>query len=269
MYLFNFNIEEGLTFFCVLIRFSVMFAVLPFIGDKTIPAIAKILLSLVVTVALFPALVSTGKIRIADTYLWSNTPAGIVSTVALEAFMGVVMGFSAKLIFDSISFAANLVGTLMGFAAASIYDPHQESQTEVVAQVQTSLAMLLFLVIDGHHLMLKAALDSYRVVEIGKINFGASAGQSLVGLTSEVFKFGLQLAAPVAVSIFAVNIVFAIISKAMPQLNILVLSFSVTALVGLVVMLLGTAEFNSASTDVLLQVGTWMETMMRSLAKGT
>jgi flagellar biosynthetic protein FliR len=268
MHLFNFNVEEILTFFCVLIRFSVLFSVLPFIGDKTIPVLLKVLFSLIVSIALFPSLVATGKIHPADAYVWGKTPSGIISTVALEAFFGLIMGFTAKLIFDSVAFGANLVGNLMGFASASIYDPHQESQTEVIAQLQTTLAMLVFLSMDGHHLMLRAALDSYHIVGMGKAAFGAASGQKLVELTGEVFRFGLQLAAPVGVAIFAVNVAFGIIAKAMPQINVLVLSFSVTALVGLMVMFLGNSEFNAASADVLLRVGSWMESMMRTLARG-
>lgn len=268
MHLFNFNVEELLTFFCVLIRFSVLFSVLPFIGDKTIPVPLKILFSIVVSIALFPSLVATGRIHPSEALVWGQTPSGLISTVALEAFFGLVMGFTAKLIFDSVAFGANLVGNLMGFASASIYDPHQESQTEVIAQLQTTLAMLVFLALDGHHLMLRSALESYHIVGMGKASFGAAAGQKLVELTGEVFHFGLQLAAPVGISIFAVNVAFGIMAKAMPQINVLVLSFSVTALVGLFVMFLGNAQFSNASADVMLRIGTWMEAMMRTLAGG-
>ena len=55
----------------------------------------------------------------------------------------------------------------MGFSTASTYDPHQESQTQVVAQIQMAIAMLLFLALDGHHLMLRASLESYRIVGVG------------------------------------------------------------------------------------------------------
>ena len=60
-----------------------------------------------------------------------------------------------------------------------------------------------------------------------------------------MIKFGLQLAAPVAVCMFAVNVAFGVLAKAMPQLNILVLSFAVRALVGLVVMFLRFRSFRA------------------------
>ena len=59
--------------------------------------------------------------------------------------VGLVLGYTARLLFDAISLGSNLAGNFMGFAAASTYDPHQESQTQVVAEIQLAIATLMFL----------------------------------------------------------------------------------------------------------------------------
>lgn len=256
---------ELLTFFAVLVRFSVLIALMPFVGDRMVPAPVKVLLSLVVTVALFPALVSAGDVHPIEAANWGATTGGIANTVFCEVLVGLVLGFTAKMLFESVSFGANLVGNFMGFAAASTYDPHQESQTQVVAQIQLTIAMLIFLSLDGHHLMLRASLDSYHLVGLGKATFGAVASQRLIELSSQVIHFGLQLAAPVAISMFAVNVAFGVIAKAMPQLNILVLSFAVTSLVGLSVMFMCVPEFQGAVGAVLGKMGEWMDGMASAL----
>jgi flagellar biosynthetic protein FliR len=256
--------EEVLTFFAVLVRFSTLIAVLPFTGDRMVPAPVKILLALATTLALFPALVNGGGVNPAEAARWGATTSGIAFTVGAEAVFALVLGYTARILFESISFGSNLVGNFMGFAAASTYDPHQESQTQVVAQIQMSVAMLVFLSLDGHHLMLQASLDSFRLVGVGKASITAITGQRLIELTGQTLKFGIQLAAPVAISIFAVNVAFGVIAKAMPQLNILVLSFAVTALVGLVVMLMSVPEFQGASGAILGRVGDWLETIALS-----
>lgn len=243
---FNFSEEEILTFFAVLVRYSVLIAVLPFVGDKAVPTPAKILLSVAVTLALFPALVAGGSVRPGEAIAWGATAGGILGTVALEVLFGLALGFTAKLAFDSVFFGANLVGNFMGFASAATYDPHQESQTQVIAEFQMALAMLIFLVLDGHHLMLRAGLESYQIVGLGKAGLGAVFAQRMVTLTGNVLKFGLVLAAPLAVSLFAVNVAFGVLAKAMPQLNILVLSFSVTAIVGFFALFLTLGEFQGA-----------------------
>ncbi len=266
MSLFNFNTDEILTFFAVLVRFTVLFSVLPFIGDRFVPSSVKVLLGLAVSFALFPSLVASGQIKPQDADVWGSSASGIIGVIALETLFSLALGFTARLVFEGISFGANLVGTFMGFASASMYDPHQESQSEVVAQIQTSLAMLIFLALDGHHLMLRASLESYRIVGLGRAQFLAPFSHRLIQMTGEVFKFGLQISAPVAISLFAVNVVFGMISKAMPQLNILILSFAITASIGFIVMFLSMPEFNNVITKILGGIGDWMVSIMLALS---
>lgn len=256
--LFNFSPEEMLTFFAILVRFATLVAVLPLTGDRLIPMPIKVLFSLAISIALFPALVSRGAIHVGEALTWGATPAGIVSTVVLEAMFGLALGYTAKLCFDAINFGANLAGNFMGLAIASQYDPHQETQTQVVAEIQMAIAMLIFLALDGHHLMLRAALQSYDVVGLGRAGFTAIFADKLIDLTRQVIVFGLQIAAPVAVSIFGVNIGFGIMGKALPQLNILVLSMSITALMGMVVMFLCIPQFATAARSILERMGDWM-----------
>ncbi len=267
MSLFNFSPEELMTFFAVLVRYSTLFSVLPFIGDRAIPAPIKILLAFTVTLALFPALVSSQQISVQTATKWSATSSGIAFTIVLETLFGLILGYTARLVFEGISLGANLVGNFMGFASASSYDPHQESQTQIIAQLQTAIAMLVFLALDGHHLMLRASLDSYRVIGMGKMGFTAAFSQRLIHLSGEVFYFGIQVAAPVAISLFSVNVVFGILSKAMPQLNIFMLSFAITALVGFFVMLINLTDFQGSASAILNRIGDFMESIMRTLVE--
>ncbi len=262
---FGFSPEELLAFFAVLVRFGTLCAVLPIVGDRMVPAPVKVLFALGVSIALFPALVHRGDVRLADAYRWGSTSGGIVGTVFLEAVIGLVLGYTSKLCFEAISIGANLAGNFMGFAMATQFDPHQESQTQVVAEIQVMMAMLLFLALDGHHLMLRAAFDSYHLVGLGKAGFTDLFAHKLIELTGQVFTFGIQLAAPVAVSIFAVNVGFGVAGKALPQLNILGLSMGVTALVGLGVLWVSLPEFSSGVVSILERMGDWMRIMMAAM----
>ncbi len=268
MSLFNFSLSELFTFFAVLVRFSVVIAVLPFVGDRLIPAPVKILLALVVTISLFPSLVSSGLIHPSDAVRWASTAGGIVSTLGLEVLFALFLGFTARLVFDGISFGGHLIGNFMGFASASMFDAHQESQTQVVAQLQTALAMLIFLAIDGHHLMLRAALDSYRVVGLGRAEFSGLLSSRLIKMTSDVFIFGIQMAGPVSMALFAVNVVFGLISKAVPQVNVFMLSFTVSAIVGLAVMYLSAEMFHDAIVIYIERMIDSMNSIIKTIKGG-
>jgi flagellar biosynthetic protein FliR len=274
MGLFSWNQEEIFSFFAVLIRYSVLFSVLPFVGDKVVPVPVKVLMALAISFSMFPSLVSTGAIRPGDSIVWASTTSGIVGVVVFEALFGLLMGFTAKLAFDAINFGGTLVGHFMGFAAASTYNPHFEQETQVVSDLQLAFAMLIFLAVDGHHLMLQTTLDSYRMIGLGGMgalaNAGTAAlvGQRLVELTGQVIQFGLLLAAPIAVSMFAVNVAFGVLAKAMPQLNILGLSFAVTALIGLFVIFVTLPEFYGASENILARMSDWMLLVMKAVKGG-
>jgi flagellar biosynthetic protein FliR len=263
--LFNFSVEELLTFFAVLVRYSVMVAVLPVTGDRFVPAPAKVLFALSITFALYPALVRTGAVHPGDALVWAATPSGIIGTIALEAIFGLTMGYVARLLFDGIGLGSNLIGTFMGFAAASMFDPHTESQSQVIAELQMAIAMLLFLAVDGHHLMLQATLSSYAVVGLGKAGVTGLLGERLIQMTGQVLRFGLQIAAPIGVCMFAVNVVFGVLSKAMPQMNVLVLSFAVTSLLGLFVMAATMNEFSDVARGILGRMGDWLGAAMAAM----
>ena len=268
MALAQFNMDEVLSFFAVLVRLSVLFSIVPFFGDRLILAPIKVLLSIVVSITLFPVLVASGSIKVSDAHVWGATAGGLTSTIALEVMFGLALGFVSRLVFEALALGANLVGNFMGFASASVYDPHQESQTEVVAHIQTTLAMLLFLVIDGHHVLLRAILDSYKVVGIGKAGFNDVFQHQLIFMTAEVFRFGVQMASPTALGLFLLNMIFGVLSKSLPQLNLLVITFAANALVGFAILFISFLEFHDSIGGMFGRMNEWMRSIMIIMGKG-
>lgn len=254
--------NEVLTFFAVLVRFSALFAVLPFWGDKTVPAQVRIFLSLIISITLYPTLVASREIIPADALHWGSSVGRIAGTIAIEALFGFVLGYVSRLSFDAISVGANLIGNFMGFASASYFDPHQETQTEVIGHFKTTLAMLIFLALDGHHFILKASLQSYRIVGLGKAAFTQILSQELITDSGLVLKYGLQVAGPVAISLFTVNIILGMMAKALPQLNVFSLSTALSALVGFCVLYICIDDFQEVTVAVLSKTKDWMEAMM-------
>ncbi len=270
MSLFNFNQEELLCFFAVLVRYSVLIAVLPFTGDIQVPIPVKILLSLSITIALFPMLLASGQVRPADAAVWSADAGTLIGTITLEVIVALVLGYTARLAFQAISFGGNLVGNFMGFGIASSYDPNQQAHTQVVAELHMAIAMLAFLALDGHHMMLRSALQSYQIVGVGGQGLMGSGrmilSQRLIAMGSDVLRFGIQLSAPIAIVVFAVNVIFGVMARAVPQLNILVMSVTISAIIGLVVMFLSLGELHGVTVNILSRIGDWMDGALRAMA---
>lgn len=257
---FSFNELEILSFFTVLVRLSVLVSLLPWLGDRVIPGPVKVLLALAITFVSYPALVNRGLVRPVDAATWGATPAGIIGTVLIEITVGLLLGFVARLAFDAIQLGSNLVGSYMGFASASQYDPHQENQSQLIAQFQGAIAMLVFLVFDGHHMMLRACLSTYEYLGVGTAVVTTAASKGVVTMTGQVIQIALILSAPVAVVIFGINVAFGMVARALPQTNILVLSFAVTTIAGFSVLFLSLPEFTSQLSLLFERSADWIRT---------
>jgi flagellar biosynthetic protein FliR len=229
---------ELLCFFMVLVRISTLMALLPIFGDKAIPATVKVLLSLSFSAVLFPILRSNGVLDIAGAAEWSSTTGKLIMTVASEVMIGLAVGFASQLVFHSIHVAGDFMAQFMGLSMASMYDPHTENQTMVMGQLLGALAMLTFLALDGHHLIFRALVETFRLIPQGHFVMNEAFKNSLVHLAGNTFLFGIQLAAPMAACMLLVNIVYGILGKALPQLNILTLSMASSVCIGGFVLLI-------------------------------
>ena len=221
----------------VLMRISTLIMLLPIFGDKIVPATVKVLLSLTFSAVLFPILKQNGSIHIADAAIWSQTSGKLILTLASEIMVGLAVGFASQLVFHAIQVAGDFMAQLMGFSMASMYDPHMETQTMVLGQILGALAMLTFLSVDGHHLLFKAMVETFNLIPQGHFAMNEAFKNSMVHLVGNTLLFGLQLSAPMATCMLLVNIVYGILGKALPQLNILTLSMASSALIGGFVLL--------------------------------
>lgn len=230
--------EELLCFFMVLIRIGTLMALMPIFGDKAIPPTVKILLSLSFAAVLFPILRTNGAINIEAAREWSTSTGRLLITVAAEVMIGLAVGFASQLVFLAVHAAGDFMATFMGLSMASMYDPHTENQTMVLGQMLGALGMLTFLALDGHHLIFRAIIETFYLIPQGHFVMNDAFKDSLVKMTGNTVLFGIQLAAPMAACMLLVNIVYGILGKALPQLNILTLSMASSVCIGGFVLLI-------------------------------
>ncbi len=241
---------ELLSFFLVLVRVSVLVSLLPVFGDKVVPAPVKILLSLTFSAVLFPVLRSSGSVRVSDAEIWAETSGRLLLAVATEVMIGIGVGFASQLVFQAVTIAGDFMSQLMGFSMASIYDPHMETQTVVLAQMLSALAMLTFLALDGHHILFRAMVETFHSIPQGHVALNEAFRNSMLELVKNTLLFGIQLSAPMAACMLLVNIVYGVLGKALPQLNILTLSMASSALIGGFVLLVTYPGIQSGMSNI-------------------
>lgn len=200
-------------------------------GSPTVNTPVKILFSIVLSILLFP-LVKVGKV---DYSLISND---IIGLAVREIFIGLTLGFLTRLFFFVVTMTGDLVSMSVGLSASQLYNPMLGTHGNTIDQFYSTLGTLVFLAINGHHMLISAIAQSYEIVPVSSLslNFAAFADIAVYGQTALLM--AIKMCAPVLVTILLVNLAMGILGRAVPQINVLVTSMPVTILLGMTVVFL-------------------------------
>jgi flagellar biosynthetic protein FliR len=223
-------VTQFLLFILLFCRITALIAVAPVVGHTAVPVQVKVALGLFFSFAMYPV-AAAGAPEVDIRLL------GLVVMALKEVVVGLVIGFSAGLIFAGVRGAGELVGFELGFSIATIFDPENGQNSQVVGQFFYLVASLVFLALNGHHFVLQALELSYRAVPVNGLLITGAAGDKLVTLTGLALAIAVKLAAPVIVTGFLVNLALAILTRVAPQMNVFVLSFPVKIVAVFVVLM--------------------------------
>ena len=207
------------------LRVLAVFTVAPVFSMRAIPMRLKIGLAFLVAVCAQGVLVDQPVISV-------NGPAAL-GAVAQQVAVGLAIGFSVRLVFAAVELAGEIIGLQMGLNFASFFDPASNAQISAVARFFGHMAMLLFIVINGHLLILMAVVKSFDRFPVDG-NFLQALGQMRqYELGSSLFSSALWIALPMIALLLFVNLTLGIISRVAPQMNIYAVGFPVTLTVGM------------------------------------
>ena len=199
---------------------------IPVFDSKSIPLFFKIALAFTTSMALFPIL------ELEPLPLITNFFAMGVS-VAGEILLGLVIGFSVKLIFAGIQLAGQLAGYQMGMALANVMDPSSSQQVPLLAQFNNLFALLIFITINAHYWFIRALAHSFQLVPPLNVNFSGSLMEHLIKMSGNMFVIGIQIGAPVIAALLITSVAFGLIARTVPQMNVFIVAMPLKIAVGL------------------------------------
>lgn len=220
------------SFFIILIRMSSFFFTAPVFGGQTFPALGKIGLAALVSVLV---LFTTGPIAAA---LPPTIPEAVV-LVASEVAFGLTLGYSVSLVFAGVQLGGMLMGYQMGFAVANVLDPLSNYQVSIIGQYLFLFAIMYFLAMDAHHILIRGMVDSFTIAPIGTFSVQQGSVAWLVEIFGRMFWLGLKLAMPVIGAILLVDVALGIIAKTVPQMNVFIVGLPLKSLMGMFILALG------------------------------
>ena len=148
-----------------------------------------------------------------------------------------MIGFVTQLLIVGIEFGGSLMDTQAGLSVASLLDPSTGQTTSILSRLLRQIAMLVFFLINGHHVVLSSIVQSFRAIPItSKLNI-FEASRYIVEICIDIFMIALQIAAPILLVVFLIDFGFGLLSRVAPQVNVFQLGFQVKPIIGLLVML--------------------------------
>ncbi len=212
------------------LRALALFTSVPVLSLRSVPMRVKVALAFLITVCAQASLPEMPVIPL-------DSPQVFLAVIQ-QVLIGITLGFSARIVFAAIEFAGELAGLQMGLNYAGFFDPTTGGQGTAIGRFFGTTVAWLFIVINGHLLMIAALVQSFQAFPVSTEPFAFLRAMQPQTWGAEIFKLGLWIAMPMVTILLFVNLVLGVISRVSQQMNIFSIGFPITLGVGLVAMLL-------------------------------
>ena len=219
------------TFFFPLARILARLAAAPPFNNAGLTTRVRLVLGLTIAVAIAPALPPMPAIEPAS-------GLGLL-ILAQQMIIGLAMGFALRLVFSAVDLAGMMISTQMGLGFATAYDPQSASQTPVVSEFIGLLALLMFLSIDGHLMVISTLVQSFTFLPVGLLAISEASWLNIANAGGIIFSAGVMLALPAVTALLITNVALGVLGRVAPQLNLIVIGFPVTILLGFIALYVG------------------------------
>lgn len=236
-----------------LLAFTRLMAVLvqvPVLGGRAIPNRVRILFGVALAALMLP---------------WQPVPAEAepLSLLALgaallrELIIGWLAGFAATLTFGAVQMAGEFMGLSGGFASARLLNPAFDGASTVLDQLFLLLASLLFLLLNGHHLVLIGLQQTFTAVPLNSPlpDFTTLAAERVFTLLQQMMASGLLLALPIVGAALMADVALGLLARVAPQIQIFFLEAPLKVILILFSLTLSLGALLPMLTGLLQRIG--------------
>ncbi len=246
-------------FFLVFLRVGAILMSLPVFDSQSIPLFFKIALAFATSMVLFPMLMLEPLPVLTSLFAMGVSVTG-------EILLGLVIGFSVKLIFAGLQLAGQLAGYQMGMALANVMDPSTSQQVPLLAQFNNLFGLLVFISINAHYWFIKALTHSFQIVPPLTVNFSGSLMEHLVKMSGNMFIIGIQVGAPVIAALLITSVAFGLIARTVPQMNVFIVAMPLKIGVGLLFLGFSLPYFSAFLGKVFGGLGQDIIVMLKAMS---
>ncbi|MBI4777451.1 flagellar type III secretion system protein FliR [Candidatus Desantisbacteria bacterium] len=218
-------------FLLVFARISGIFVISPFFGSLSIPLRIKAGLALFMALLMFPVVNHTLP------HLSGNVGEYYILVIS-EVLIGIIIGFFCTIIMSAFQVSGEFYSVQMGFGFVNTIDPFSQVEQPIIGQIIGLFAMLIFLTVGGHHLIITAVFNSYEAVPIFSLKASHLVYDKTVAVFCGMFLTALKIAMPIMGVLFLVSLSMGLMAKVAPMMNIMALGWATTIVIGVGILIL-------------------------------
>jgi flagellar biosynthetic protein FliR len=258
MDIFSVDPSSMMSFLLTIMRISLIVFLLPFFGGETIPAQVKAAVALMLTFAVWPRMALSGS-------LFPAHPFNLFLLIFSEVMLGMVLGAMVHFVFVGLQVGGEVIGFQMGLSMITLADPSTGNQLTATAFLVQTVAMALFLSMDGHLYILSALMGSFNLIGPGQLFLNPPGLGDLLQRSGQMFSLALKIAGPVVGCLFLVELGLALMAKVAPQMNLLTLGFPIKIGLGLLLLSIVFSLMAMFFDDFIKGSGNMFDNIMRTL----
>lgn len=227
------RLDYGWTFILLVTRYFVFFILVPGLGGGINGSVIR-----------YPAALMLAGVCMQSSSLavLPSHPGGLIAQLISEVLLGGAIGLIPLLIVAGAQTAGHLASGTMGLNGAQLFDPATSTQLSDLSRIYSDLTIVIFLLVGGHHLAIAQLAGLNNGLIPGGFFLGEMGISTLIDQSARIFYIGCLVSAPVIVALLLTNFVMGIMSKAVPTINIFIISFPLTIGVGLALTILALPE---------------------------
>ncbi|MGI5875946.1 MAG: flagellar biosynthetic protein FliR [Dethiobacteria bacterium] len=252
-----FFLDFWFPFLLIFARIIAFIGVLPFFGWRGVPVLLRVFVSFVLSILL--TLNWEGQLA-----LPVNDLASIL-LFAREFLIGLLLGFLVYLYLSIFLMAGQFMDHKAGLMMAGMFDPLFGGQVTILGQFFYMFAVVLFLTVNGHHILFFSLLDSLKVIPLAGSFPPAPVFQEYIKHFYAVFLLAFQIATPVVIVLWLLDIALGFISKTVPQIHVFIVGLPLKIAFVLLVFILMCPFLGGVMNDLFDQIARDFIVLMRRL----
>jgi len=227
----------------------------PILSTGLLPSHIKLVTAVALGIAILPTLTPNQS--------FDPVSLQMLLLVIEQIVIGISLGFVLQIIFGAVVSGGQILGMQMGLGFAQMNDPQTGVSVPVVSQFFNILAILLFLSINGHLVLIQILAESFTLLPVGELGMAASSIEGMVYFSSWLFAGALMIVLPAVVSLLMINMVMGVITRATPQMNIFAVGFAITIICGFAVIMVTLSTTLPQMTGLFNEGFLYMREMLR------